>query len=249
MCSIQFPSTLQVNLPLDLVLTPTQKLFNASSALLSTARLHTCPIPAEPPLEGVRLKLQMIKTMTVSSSQSPQTPGTMPPLHFTSIVLHLLRHPPPLHLLTLPCTGKAVCPAPASQSQHRSWGSRRLSASPKEGEATLRPILGSAAATGRSCACRLAKECPQNPPPPHPTNGVLRGRCSHELPTTSPPSCPTHLCPIRHPNLAPGCGESLVWKSTQFQKAKTNSLAVANSVLCAEIDRRCYHISEQFEAF
>lgn len=119
------------------------------------------------------------------------------------IVLHLLRHPPPCTCSNLAAVGRQS--ALRCQPEPALWlGNRRLSARPREGEAMLRPTLGSAAAVIRSCACSPAKECPQNPTPLHPTNGVQRGGCSHELATTSPSPCPALLYSIYCRNLAPG---------------------------------------------
>lgn len=66
------------------------------------------------------------------------------------------------------------------------------------------------------------------PPSPGSTNGVWRGSCSCELPTTLP--CP--LVPLLPPDLAPGSGGPCVRKPTQFQKAKTNVLAIENHSGC-----------------
>lgn len=148
--------------------------------------------------------------MNVSSPQSCKHQAQCHLCIFVPIVLHLLRHPPHCTCSNLTAGGRlsALC----CQPEAAMWpGNRRLSARPGEGEAMLRPILGSAAAVIHSCACCLAKECPQNPPSSrHPTNGAQRGSCSCELSTTSPPPCPPLFYPIYHPNLAAGSGGSIL---------------------------------------
>ena len=126
-----------------------------------------------------------------------------------SIVLHLLRHPPPLHLLTPRAGGRlsALCCQPETAVWPGSR-SRRWSARLKEGEAIIRPILGSAAAVIHNCASCLAKECPQNPPPSrHPANGTQRGSL-WALSHLSPPPRAALLNRLYHPKPAPASGGS-----------------------------------------
>lgn len=129
-----------------------------------------------------------IQTRNVSSFQSREHQAQCHLCTSAPIVLHLLRHPPPLHLLTPRAGGRlnTLCRQPETAVWPGSR-SRRWSARLKEGEATIRPILGSAAAVIHNCAGCLAKECPQNPPSScHPANGTQRGSDSYEFSATSP---------------------------------------------------------------
>lgn len=123
-----------------------------------------------------------------------------------------------------------------------------MSAQPKEGEATLSPMRG------------LCSYCPsqlclwlKNVPEPLPSPPAPPGKWGAEkapLPLLSTTSADIVL-----PSPVPSATQlgfrtwmMLGLQSVQFQKMKKNILAVENSVLCAEIDRCYYHLSEQFDA-
>lgn len=138
-------------------------------------------------------------------------------------------------------------PAPANYSPQCSWGAGGSLPGPRR-ERPCSPHSGALQLLPSSCACCRAQECTQNPPPARPQVEPREGAA----PLSSPlprPTLPCPLIPYRPPQaFPPGAREwrALVQKPIKFQKAKTNTLAVENSILCAEIDRRYYHISEQF---
>lgn len=98
--------------------------------------------------------------------------------------------------------GKAEYPVSPARDSSRLARSR-VGGGParlKEGEATIRPILGPAAAVIRNCAGCLAKECPQKPPSScHPANGTQRG----SAPLSSQPPLSPPRAALLEPSLPP----------------------------------------------
>lgn len=117
------------------------------------------------------------------------------------IVLHLLRHPPPLHLLTPRAGGRlnTLCRQPETAVWPGSR-SRRWSARLKEGEATIRPILGSQLLSSTTVPVAWPRNVPRTLLP-HATQQMAHREAA--IPMSSQPPLPTtSSCPLE-PSLPP----------------------------------------------